>query len=130
MHLMTRAKAWLLTVFMLLGGTASPPSVATASEGGFVSRRATLKAMRDEKAQVNPVAEIAIGGILFAIAILIVLRFYPLMTSVVAEAQADANSTASDNSLLGLLPTLFVVFLLMGGVSLVIHGIKGLKEGL
>lgn len=72
--------------------------------------------LRNDDAQTNPIREVAVGFILIGVALVISLVFLPVITSQVAEAQNDSNISGSDDTLLGLLPTLLIVGLVGGGV--------------
>lgn len=81
----------------------------------------------DMNAEGNPVKEIAIGFILIAVSLVIALTILPVVTSAVATQAASSNISASDATLLRLLPTLLIVGLLSGGVAFLFRGFKQLK---
>lgn len=91
----------------------------------MVSLLAMPKSLRDDRAQ-NPIKDLAIAGILFAVAILITLVILPLITSQVSTAQADPNVTSTDGTLLGLIPTMFIVGIVGSGVAFLVKGFRGL----
>lgn len=88
-----------------------------------------LEAMAaDNRAESNPVRDIAVGFILMAIALLIALVILPIVASSVATAQADTNITGANDTLLGLIPTLLIVALVLGAVGFLFRGFRGLKN--
>ena len=68
------------------------------------------------------------GAILFAVATVVVLLFLPIVTSNVATAQADANTSASVSSLLDIVPILFVVGVIGTGVAFMVINFKNGKK--
>lgn len=118
-------------------------AMLTSARKNFVSRLATHMAMGDSStfnarqvgreflaetgAEANPIKEIAVGFILIAVAMVIALTILPVVTSAVATAQADGNVSATDGTLLGLLPTLLIVGLLAGGVAFLFRGFKNIR---
>ena len=94
-----------------------------------MSRRAMLAAMKEESANANPIKDIAIGFILIGVALLVALAFWPAITSAVATAQADGNTSDSASTVIGLIPLLLAVGLLVGAVAFLFRGIKGLGSG-
>lgn len=82
---------------------------------------------RDVRAEGNPIKEIAVGFILIGVALVIALTILPVITSAVNTAQEDGNLSATDGTLLGLLPTLLIVGLLAGGVAFLFRGFKHVK---
>lgn len=85
------------------------------------------KLRNDTQAEANPIKEIAVGFILIGVALVIALTILPVITSAVATAQEDGNISASDGTLLGLLPTLLIVGLLAGGVAFLFRGFKNIR---
>ena len=81
----------------------------------------------DVRAEANPIKEIAVGFILIGVALVIALTILPVITSAVNTAQEDGNLSATDGTLLGLLPTLLIVGLLAGGVAFLFRGFKHIK---
>ena len=55
----------------------------------------------DDSANTEAFRSIAIGGILVVVALVVALTVLPVLTSSVADAQADPNTTASQAPLLG-----------------------------
>jgi uncharacterized membrane protein required for colicin V production len=66
-----------------------------------------------------------VGSILFAIAMVVALAFYPVITSSVKRGTTDANSTSTNNNLLNLIPTIFVIVLLVAAIGFLFVGIRG-----
>src|SRR5688572_18851202 len=100
----------LSTLALLLAAAVPTPTAQGVPSSAFVSRRATLKTLTfEDEAVGKEVQQIAIGSILLVVSFVIALVMYPILTSAVAEAQADNNSTASQVTLLGLLPTIFII---------------------
>lgn len=85
------------------------------------------KFLTDVGAQSNPVKDVAVGFILIAVALVISLTILPVITSAVATAQADPNVSASDSTLLGLLPTMLIVGLVGGGVAFLFRAFKQIR---
>lgn len=110
----------LLTVFAF----AKTPDVATP----MASRRAMLALAREEKADAGPVKDVMIGSILLVVSYVVALTLYPILTSQVKTAQSNANSTSTNNTLLGLLPTIFIIVLVVAGVGFLFKGLKGFYE--
>lgn len=81
----------------------------------------------DTRAEGNPIKEIAVGFILIAVALVIALTILPVVTSAVETAATDGNISATDATLLRLLPTLLIVGLIAGGVAFLFHGFKKIK---
>lgn len=77
----------------------------------------------------NPINEIAVGFILIAVALVVALTILPVITSAVNTAATDGNISASDATLLRLLPTLLIVGLLGGGVAFLFRGFKQATKG-
>lgn len=100
------------------------PSTVHATPAPRVSIRALLA---DKRAEANPIKEIAVGFILIGVALVIALTILPVITSAVNTAQEDGNLSATDATLLGLLPTLLIVGLLAGGVAFLFRGFKHIK---
>lgn len=86
---------------------------------------AHMRAQRKNDAGNSPVKDVAVGFILFSISLLIALTVLPLVTSEVNTAQGDANITASQSTLLGLIPTVLIVALVLSGVGFMVRGIRG-----
>lgn len=97
---------------------------ALLAHAGAVGR----KFHQDIGAESNPVKDVAVGFILIAIALVIALTILPVITSAVNTAQGDANVSASDGTLLGLLPTLLIVGLVGGGVAFLFRAFKNIKS--
>lgn len=83
--------------------------------------------LTDIGAQSNPVREIAIGFILIAIAMVIALTVLPVVTSAVETAATDGNLSASDATLLRLIPTSLIVGLLGGAVAFLFRGFQAIR---
>lgn len=92
------------------------------------ARMTGAKFHMDIGAEGNPVKDVAVGFILIAIALVIALTILPVITSAVATAQGDANVSASDSTLLGLLPTLLIVGLVGGGVAFLFRAFKNIRS--
>lgn len=91
------------------------------------ARLAGAKFHMDTGAQSNPVKDVAVGFILIAVALVIALTILPVITSAVTTAQGDANVSASDATLLGLLPTMLIVGLVGGAVAFLFRAFKNLR---
>jgi hypothetical protein len=92
------------------------------------SLRARAHALRhDLRADANPIKDLAVGFILIGVALVIALTILPVITSAVNTAQSDGNISATDSTLLGLLPTLLIVGLLAGGVAFLFRGFKQIR---
>lgn len=76
---------------------------------------------------LDPIKQTAVGAILVVIGLVIALTVLPVLTSKVAEAQADPNVSSSDSTLIGLIPTVVIVALVLGGVAFMLSGINGLR---
>lgn len=81
----------------------------------------------DVRAESNPIKTVAVGFILIGIALVIALTILPVITSAVNTAAGDGNISASDATLLRLLPTLLIVGLLAGGVAFLFQGFKQVR---
>lgn len=92
------------------------------------ARKSRREFLAEQRAESNPVKEVAVGFILIGIALVIALTILPVITSSVNTAQTDGNISASDSTLLGLLPTLLIVGLLAGGVVFLFRGFKSMKS--
>lgn len=116
----------LLALKAMLLSLASPSSDALPLQ----SRRAMLKESRmrfaNTSANSGPVKDIAIGFILIGVALVVALAFWPAITSAVATAQADTNTTGSADTVLGLLPLILAVALLVGAIAFLFRGLKGI----
>lgn len=84
------------------------------------------KFIHDERGENDAMKQIAIGGILVAIAFVVVLTIFPILTSAVNTAQDDANSTTTLDSLLSLIPLVFVAALVIAGVGFLVSGVSRL----
>lgn len=93
----------------------------------FNPREVGRQFMAETGAEANPIKEIAVGFILIGVALVIALTILPVITSAVATAQGDGNISASDGTLLGLLPTLLIVGLLAGGVAFLFRGFRNIR---
>ena len=119
-------------VLALLGLMLALPKESTLPAN---SRRAEVLARRqsfagDETAELNPISSIAVGFILMVVAFVIALTVLPLIADSTAAAQASPNVTGSNDTLLGLIPTLLIVVLVVGAIAFLVHGFRGLKENL
>lgn len=118
------------TVLVSLLAMLSAPFKALGDAPEVASRRAMLVTRRvtfqNESAAGNPVKDIAIGFILLAVSIMVALAFWPAITSAVATATADANTSDAAGTVLGLIPLILAVALLVGSVAFLFKGIKGL----
>ena len=103
-------------------------SATTDARGVATSRRAMLSMAREEAASGDAMKDIAISFVLLGIALVIALTFWPVITSSVAEAQADTNTTGSTDTLLGLIPLLLVVILLIGCIGFLFKGIQSFRS--
>lgn len=81
----------------------------------------------EEKAQ-SSLGDILLGSITLALAFVVSLVFFPIITSSVATAQADSNTTSQDSAMLALLPTIFVVVLVVAGVNRLVSGIRSFRQ--
>ncbi len=95
------------------------------------SIRANLKARAlnamsktDSGDQTDAVKTIMVGSILLVISLVVAIFMFPVLTSGVAAATADTNTEPRDATLLGLLPTIFVVTLILGSIGTIFVGIK------
>lgn len=77
----------------------------------------------DEKAN-GAVSDIAVGGILVVLSFVIVLAFWPTLTSSVNTAQDDGNTSETAATVLGLIPLVFAAALLIGGIVFLVQGIR------
>lgn len=94
---------------------------------------------KGDEAQNGLIPGIVLFGVGLIIAIIItvvVLQFYPLLTSEVNTAQTDPNSTTSATNSLDLLPLVIViglVFLSLGtmfaGLSMIVKATRGIGQG-
>lgn len=82
--------------------------------------------LHDERGENDAMKQIAVGGILVAIAFVVVLTIFPILTAAVNTAQDDANSSSTLDSLLSLIPLVFVAALVIAGVGFLIAGVRGL----
>jgi heme/copper-type cytochrome/quinol oxidase subunit 2 len=122
----TRASGFLPAILALFAVLV--PSRAVPAPAGIPSRRAALALAREEAAVLdtsNPATFIMVGSILFAIAMVVALAFYPVITSSVKRGTTDANSTSTNNNLLNLIPTIFVIVLLVAAIGFLFVGIRG-----
>lgn len=83
--------------------------------------------LHENDAVGGEIKSIALGGIMIVLALVIALTVLPILTSAVADAQGDANVTSSQSTLLGLIPTVVIVALVVGGVSFMFQGIRNLR---
>src|SRR5687768_14177915 len=92
-------------------------NVAMSDAPEVTSRRAMLASNRvafsAENANANPVKDIAVGFILLGVSVLVALAFWPAITSSVATAVADGNTSDSAGTVLGLIPLILAVGLLV-----------------
>lgn len=112
-----RAASLLAMLAMLV------PSPSTDAVSGVASRRAMLALAREESANVDAMKDIAVSFILLALALVIALAFWPIITSSVKTATNDANTSTTQGTLLGLIPTVLVAVLLIGSIGFLIKGI-------
>ena len=99
-----------------------------ASRGYRAGPRAVgRRFMADNCAAANPVSEVAVGFILIGISLIIALTILPTITSAVETAATDGNITATQATLLRLLPTLLIVGLIAGGVVFLFQGFKKIR---
>lgn len=80
---------------------------------------------RDTRAQ-GAMSDIAIGGILVILSFVIVLAFWPVLTSSINTAQDDPNTTSTAGTVLGLIPLTFAAALLIAGIAFLVKGVKEL----
>lgn len=101
-----------------------------AKKPAFLTAFVTMlnKMAEDARAEGNPVKDIAVGFILISVALVIALVMLPVVTSAIATAQADPNVTGANDTLLGLIPTVLIVSLLLGGVAFLFRGFKQLRS--
>lgn len=93
------------------------------------ARMNPVLAFKDDEAAVgDEVKSIAIGTILIVISLVVALTVLPTLTSSVATAQGDANVTATQSTLLGLIPTMVIVALVISGVGFLFKGLKGIRS--
>lgn len=104
------------------------PAASSASQEATLSRRGMLAVVREERAEVDAMRDIAVGFILIGIALVIALAFWPIITSSVAVAKADTNTSTTQGTLLGLIPTVLVVVLLVGAIGFLLKGINHLRS--
>lgn len=90
-------------------------------------RRVGERFLKDNLGQGNPIQTVAVGFILIAIALVIALTILPVITSAVETAATDGNISASQATLLRLLPTLLIVGLLGGGVVFLFQGFRNIR---
>lgn len=81
----------------------------------------------DRDAAMDPIKQVAVGFILIAVALVIALTILPVVTSAVETAATDGNISATDATLLRLLPTLLIVGLIAGGVAFLFQGFKQIR---
>lgn len=110
------------------GITNTPNDKPTTETLPVGSRRAMLAMAREESADAGPVKDVMIGSILLVVSYVVALTLYPILTSQVKTAQSNANSTSTNNTLLGLLPTLFIIVLVVAGVGFLFKGLKGFYD--
>lgn len=82
--------------------------------------------LHDERGNNDAMKQIAVGGILVAIAFVVVLTIFPILTSAVNTAQEDGNSTTTLDSLLSLIPLVFVAAIVIAGVGFLVAGVTKL----
>lgn len=104
------------------------PEAATVPVVANASRRTMLATMREERADIDAMKDIAVGFILLGIALVIALAFWPIITSSVAAAKADTNTSTTQGTLLGLIPTVLVVILLVGAIGFLFKGIQQFRH--
>lgn len=92
---------------------------------GFKARLRML--LKEDRAQSEPVKDVAVGFILIGVSLVIALTILPVITSSVNTAQSDPNVSATDGTLLGLLPTLLIVGLIAGGVAFLFRGFSRIR---
>lgn len=85
----------------------------------------TKSLRRDTRAE-SAMSEIAIGGILVILSFVIVLAFWPILTSSINTAQDDPNTSSTSGTVLGLIPLTFAAALLIAGIAFLVRGIKSL----
>lgn len=105
-------------------------AVSLAASRGYREgpRAVGRRFMSDNGAQANPVTEVAVGFILIGVALIVALTFLPSITGAVETAATDGNITATQATLLRLLPTLLIVGLIAGGVVFLFQGFKKIQE--
>lgn len=84
--------------------------------------------MHEDTEANGAVNQIAVGGILVMLALVIAVTVLPVLTSAIATAQADSNLTSGASTLLGLTPLVLVAGLVIGGVRFLISGVKGINQ--
>lgn len=95
------------------------------------ARRSLRAALTDESGQSSQKAAVdtMIGIILLAFTIVIGLQFYPMVTSAVADAKADPNSSADDVRNLVLIPTIFILAILLVAIAFLFRGFREFRDG-
>jgi hypothetical protein len=140
---MARARRRLLAPLLaLLAFLAAPVRMAVADAAARASPLAmavvpgaatTVPASRrrrfgldDEHANtsiISGVVVFGIGLIVFVFMAIVLLNFYPSLTSATATAAADPNSTDGANNSLDLLPLIFVIGVVLLGLATMFAGL-------
>lgn len=85
-----------------------------------------LKPLRRDNRAESAMSDIAIGGILVILSFVIVLAFWPVLTSSINTAQDDPNTTSTSGTVLGLIPLTFAAALLISGIAFLVKGVRQL----
>lgn len=92
-------------------------------------------ALRRDEAN-NPIQDVAVGFILIGVSLVIALTILPVISGTVNSVVNPTNATgaplasnlsATDGTLLGLLPTLLIVGLIAGGVAFLFKGFARIR---
>lgn len=97
--------------------------------GNNVSRRTALAMLKEDKADIQVVKDIAVGVILLVVSYVIALSMWPILTAAIATAQADGNTTTTQSTLLGLIGTIVIVILVVLGIGYLFRGLQSAFGG-
>lgn len=85
----------------------------------------SLRSFKDDNHANADVKQVAAGGIIMIIALVIAFSFIPTLTSSAQEVADDANSSALTVTIVNLVPSIVVASFLFAGVSFMIRGLRG-----
>lgn len=113
------AFAWVLGLVLAVVAWADRKTDELASMFG-------VKALRKDQRAESALGDIAIGGILTILSFVIVLAFWPVLTSAINDAQDDPNTSGVAGTILGLIPLTFAAALLISGIVFLVRGVRQL----